>query len=135
MVITSIGRETEYKHSDTHCGRYSLQVDSYKHGDGAKLRVSRTKSYVTSNELNAVCTNETTDTHGGGGDDDDDDEAVKQQGRVGKYKVTKKWELLKCVVAALGNRDLELQTTSPFSNHGSVERSTARCRHTIIQFL
>jgi len=28
-------------------------------------------------------------------------------------------------LAALRNRDLELQTTSPFSNHGSVERSTA----------
>jgi hypothetical protein len=32
-------------------------------------------------------------------------------------------------LAALRNRDLELQTTSPFSNHGSVERSTACCRH------
>jgi len=28
-------------------------------------------------------------------------------------------------LAALRNMDLELQTTSPFSNHGSVERSTA----------
>ena len=28
-------------------------------------------------------------------------------------------------LAALRNRDLELQTTSPFSNHRSVERSTA----------
>ena len=27
------------------------------------------------------------------------------------------------------NRDLELQTTSPFSNHGSVEQSTACFRH------
>jgi len=32
-------------------------------------------------------------------------------------------------LAALRNRDLELQTTSPFSNHGSVERSTACFRH------
>jgi hypothetical protein len=32
-------------------------------------------------------------------------------------------------LAALRNRDLELQTTSPFSNHGSVERWTAFCRH------
>jgi hypothetical protein len=32
-------------------------------------------------------------------------------------------------LAALRNRDLELQTTSPFSNHGSVERWTACCRH------
>jgi hypothetical protein len=32
-------------------------------------------------------------------------------------------------LAALRNWDLELQTTSPFSNHGSVERSTACCRH------
>jgi hypothetical protein len=32
-------------------------------------------------------------------------------------------------LASLRNRDLELQTTSPFSNHGSVERSTACCRH------
>jgi hypothetical protein len=32
-------------------------------------------------------------------------------------------------LAALRNRDLELQTTSPFSNHGSVERLTACCRH------
>jgi hypothetical protein len=32
-------------------------------------------------------------------------------------------------LAALRTRDLELQTTSPFSNHGSVERSTACCRH------
>jgi hypothetical protein len=38
-------------------------------------------------------------------------------------------------LAALRNRDLELQTTSPFSNHGSVERSTAYCRHTFLQFL
>ena len=32
-------------------------------------------------------------------------------------------------LAALRNRDLELQTTSPFSNQGSVERSTACFRH------
>ena len=32
-------------------------------------------------------------------------------------------------LAALRNRDLELQTTSQFSNHGSVERSTACFRH------
>ena len=32
-------------------------------------------------------------------------------------------------LAALRNRDLELQTTSPFSNHGSVERSTACFHH------
>ena len=32
-------------------------------------------------------------------------------------------------LAALRNRDLELQTTSPFSNHGSVERSAACFRH------
>jgi hypothetical protein len=32
-------------------------------------------------------------------------------------------------LAALRNRNLELQTTSPFSNDGSVERSTACCRH------
>jgi hypothetical protein len=32
-------------------------------------------------------------------------------------------------LAALRNRDLELQTTLPFSNHGSVERSTACFRH------
>jgi len=32
-------------------------------------------------------------------------------------------------LAALRNRDLQLQTTSPFSNHGSVERSTACFRH------
>jgi hypothetical protein len=38
-------------------------------------------------------------------------------------------------LAALRNRDLELQTTSPFSNHGSVERSTACCIHTLLQLL
>ena len=32
-------------------------------------------------------------------------------------------------LAALRNRDLELQTTSQFSNHGSVEGSTACFRH------
>ena len=32
-------------------------------------------------------------------------------------------------LAALRNRDQELQTTSPFSNHGSMERSTACFRH------
>jgi hypothetical protein len=32
-------------------------------------------------------------------------------------------------LAALRNRDIELQTTSPFSNHGSVERSTVCYRH------
>ena len=32
-------------------------------------------------------------------------------------------------LAALRNRDLELQTASPFSNHGSLERSTACFRH------
>ena len=32
-------------------------------------------------------------------------------------------------LAALRNRDFELVTTSPFSNHGSVERSTACFRH------
>ena len=32
-------------------------------------------------------------------------------------------------LGALRNRDVELQTTSPFSNHGSVERSTACFRH------
>jgi len=32
-------------------------------------------------------------------------------------------------LAALRNRDLELQTTSPFSNHESVERSIACFRH------
>jgi len=32
-------------------------------------------------------------------------------------------------LAALRNRDLELQTTSPFSNHETVERSTACFRH------
>ena len=32
-------------------------------------------------------------------------------------------------LAALRNRDLELQTTSPFNNHGSVESSTAYFRH------
>jgi len=32
-------------------------------------------------------------------------------------------------LAALRNGDLELQTASPFSNHGSVERSTACFRH------
>jgi len=38
-------------------------------------------------------------------------------------------------LAALRNRDLELQTTSPFSNHGSVERSTACFRHkNVLQF-
>jgi hypothetical protein len=35
-------------------------------------------------------------------------------------------------LAALRNRDLELQSTSPFSNHGSLERSTACCRHKIL---
>jgi hypothetical protein len=30
-------------------------------------------------------------------------------------------------LAALRNRDIQLQTTSAFSNHGSVERSTACC--------
>jgi hypothetical protein len=38
-------------------------------------------------------------------------------------------------LAALWNKDLELHTTSPFSNHGSVERSTACCRHSFLQFL
>jgi hypothetical protein len=33
-------------------------------------------------------------------------------------------------LAALRNRDLELQTTSPFSNHGSVERQVV-----MVQFL
>jgi hypothetical protein len=33
-------------------------------------------------------------------------------------------------LAALQNRDLELQTTSPFSNHGSVERQVV-----MVQFL
>ena len=38
-------------------------------------------------------------------------------------------------LAALRNRALELQTTSPFSNHGSVERSTACFRHkNVLQF-
>ena len=38
-------------------------------------------------------------------------------------------------LAALRNSDLELQTTSPFSNHGSVERSTACFRHkNVLQF-
>ena len=38
-------------------------------------------------------------------------------------------------LAALRNRDLELQATSPFSNHGSVERSTACFRHkNVLQF-
>jgi len=32
-------------------------------------------------------------------------------------------------LAALRNRDLEPQTTSPFSNHGSVELSAACFRH------
>jgi hypothetical protein len=32
-------------------------------------------------------------------------------------------------LTALQNRDHELQTTSPFSNNGSVDRSTACCRH------
>ena len=32
-------------------------------------------------------------------------------------------------LAALRNRDLELQTSSPFSDHGSAERSTACFRH------
>jgi len=32
-------------------------------------------------------------------------------------------------LAALRNRDLDLQTTSPFINHGSVERWTACFRH------
>jgi hypothetical protein len=32
-------------------------------------------------------------------------------------------------LAALQNRGLELQTTSPFSNHGSLEWSTACCCH------
>ena len=32
-------------------------------------------------------------------------------------------------LAALRNRDLELQTTSPFNNHGSMGRSTACFRH------
>ena len=32
-------------------------------------------------------------------------------------------------LAALRNRDVELQTTSPFSNHRSVERSAACFRH------
>ena len=32
-------------------------------------------------------------------------------------------------LAALRNRDLELQTASPFSNHGSVERPTVCFRH------
>jgi len=32
-------------------------------------------------------------------------------------------------LAALRNRDLQLQTNLPFSNHGSVERSTACFRH------
>jgi len=37
-------------------------------------------------------------------------------------------------LAALRNRDLELQTTSPFSNHGSVERSTACfCHKNVLQ--
>ena len=38
-------------------------------------------------------------------------------------------------LAALRNRDLELQTTSPFSKHGSVERSTACFRHTNVLVL
>ena len=38
-------------------------------------------------------------------------------------------------LAALRIRDLELQTTSPFSNHGSVERLTACFRHkNVLQF-
>ena len=38
-------------------------------------------------------------------------------------------------LAALRNKDLELQTTSPFSNHGSLERSTACFRHkNVLQF-
>ena len=32
-------------------------------------------------------------------------------------------------LAALRIRDLKLQTTTPFSNHGSVERRTACFRH------
>ena len=32
-------------------------------------------------------------------------------------------------LAALRNRDLELQTTLPSSNHGTVERPTACFRH------
>jgi hypothetical protein len=51
------------------------------------------------------------------------------------YRVTKKkgnFEMRSgshVQLAALRNRDLELQTTSPFSNHGSLERSAACCRH------
>jgi hypothetical protein len=35
-------------------------------------------------------------------------------------------------LAALRNRDLELQTISPCTNHGSVERSTACFCHKIV---
>ena len=38
-------------------------------------------------------------------------------------------------LAALRNRDLELQTTSPFSNHGSVEQLAACFRHKNVSVL
>lgn len=49
----------------------------------------------------------------------------------GIYRMTqkKKQELLKCVVASLRNRDVELQTTPPFSNHASVEWSLMCFHH------
>jgi hypothetical protein len=51
------------------------------------------------------------------------------------YRITPKTETFEMrsgsnvQLAALRNRNLELQTISPFSNHGSVERSTTCCHH------
>jgi hypothetical protein len=51
-----------------------------------------------------------------------------------RYRVTQKTGTFKMrsgkhvQLATLRYRDLELHTTSPFSNHGSVERSTACCK-------
>jgi hypothetical protein len=55
--------------------------------------------------------------------------------KINKYRLTQKTETFEMrgashvQLAALRNRDLELQKTSPFSNHRSVERSTACFRH------
>jgi hypothetical protein len=52
--------------------------------------------------------------------------------RTGCHKKTGTFEMRRgshVQLAALRNRDLKLNTTSTFSNHGSVERSTVCCRH------
>ena len=57
---------------------------------------------------------------------------------TGRHKKTGTFEMRSgshVQLAALRNRDTELQTTSPFSNHGSVERSTACFRHKNVSVL